>query len=71
MNIAFEVLSCGCEEFCLNFTCFPLRQPGFELGSGHVGFVVDRVVLGGFSQSTSGSPASCSTITIYHLGLVQ
>jgi hypothetical protein len=27
-------------------TGFPLRQPGFEHGSGHVGFVVDKVALG-------------------------
>jgi hypothetical protein len=24
---------------------FPRRQPGFELGSGYVGFVVDKVAL--------------------------
>jgi hypothetical protein len=26
--------------------CFPPRQPGFERGSGHVGFVVDKATLG-------------------------
>jgi hypothetical protein len=25
---------------------FPLRRPGFEPGSGQVGFVVDKVALG-------------------------
>jgi hypothetical protein len=25
---------------------FPLRRPGLEPGSGHVGFVVDKVALG-------------------------
>jgi hypothetical protein len=33
---------------------FPQRRPGFKPGSGHVGFVVDKVGLGeGFSPSTS------------------
>jgi hypothetical protein len=42
-----------------------------------VGFVVEKVVLGGFSPSTSVSPANslstdCSTfIIVYHPGLVQ
>jgi hypothetical protein len=26
--------------------CFPPRWPGFDLGSGQVGFVVDKVALG-------------------------
>jgi pantoate kinase len=29
------------------------RRPGFDSGSVHVGFVVDKVALGQFSQSTS------------------
>jgi hypothetical protein len=28
------------------FAGFPLRRPGFDTMSGHVGFVVDEVVLG-------------------------
>jgi hypothetical protein len=56
---------------------FLLWRPGFELGSGHVGLVVDEVALRQVSSSLSVSPAnlhstSCSTITItHHLGLVQ
>jgi hypothetical protein len=57
---------------------FPQQQPpGFDPSSGHVGYVMDKVVLGRFSPSTSVSPASshstnCSTlITIHHLWLVQ
>jgi hypothetical protein len=52
---------------------FPPRRPRFEPGSGHVGFVVDKVHWGKFSPSFSVSPANlystdCSTITtIYHL----
>jgi hypothetical protein len=34
------------------------RRPGFEPGSIHVGFVVDKVALGRFSPSTSVSPAN-------------
>jgi hypothetical protein len=50
---------------------------GFEHGSGHVGFVVDKEALVKFFPSISISPtnvhsASCSAIAIiYHLGLVQ
>jgi hypothetical protein len=56
---------------------FPPRRPGFDPGSGHVGFVVDKVALGQVFSEYFGSPANlhstnCSTITfIYHLGLVQ
>jgi hypothetical protein len=32
---------------------FPLRRPRFDSGSGHVGFVVDKVHWGRFSLSTS------------------
>jgi hypothetical protein len=51
--------------------------PGFEPGSGHMEFVVDKVALGRFSPSTSVTPANlhstnCSTITLIdHLGFVQ
>jgi hypothetical protein len=53
---------------------FPTRRHGFDPGSGHVIFVVDKVALGRFSPSISVSPAIlhstiCSTITItYQLG---
>jgi hypothetical protein len=57
--------------------CFPMRGPGIEPRSNHVGFLVDNMTLGGrFSSNTSGSPANshstdCSTfIIIYHLRLV-
>jgi hypothetical protein len=56
---------------------FPSRRPGFDSGSGQVGFVVDKVVLGQVFSEYFGFPANlysinCSTITLtYHLGLVQ
>jgi hypothetical protein len=56
---------------------FPPRQPGFEHGSGHVGFVVDKVALGKVFSDCFGFPRQSSfhqfsTITIiYHLELVQ
>jgi hypothetical protein len=55
---------------------FPPRRAGFDLGSGQVGFVVDKVALGMFSPSTSVSLASlhytnCFTITLHHLVLVE
>jgi hypothetical protein len=54
---------------------FPLRRSGFELRSGHVGFVVDKVSLDRFCPRASVSPANshstdCSTLIIYHPGLV-
>jgi hypothetical protein len=35
---------------------FPPRRPGFEPGSGHGGFVVDKVTLGQGSSETFGFP---------------
>jgi hypothetical protein len=58
-------------------SCNPTARPGFDPGSGQVGFVVVKVALGRISPSTSVSPdnlhsTNCSTITLtYHLGLVQ
>jgi hypothetical protein len=40
---------------------FLLLWPGFDPGSCHVGFVVDKVALGLFSPNTSVSPANHST----------
>jgi hypothetical protein len=54
-----------------------MRRPGFEHGSGHVGFVVDKVALGQVFPKYFGFPCqiystSYSAFTIiYHLGLVQ
>jgi hypothetical protein len=47
----------------------PTAAARFEPRSGHVGFVVDKVALGGFSPTTSVSPANshstdCSTLII-------
>jgi hypothetical protein len=59
------------------FAIFPPQRPGFEPGSSHVRFVVDKVeVTQVFFPSTSVSPANshstdCSTLIIYHLELVQ
>jgi hypothetical protein len=54
---------------------FPPRRPGFEPSSGHVGFVVDKAALGqGFSEHVSPANShstDCSTLIIYHPGLVQ
>jgi hypothetical protein len=55
---------------------FPPQWPGFEPGSGHVVFVVDKVVPAQVFSEYFGFPChhstNCSTITIiYHLGLVQ
>jgi hypothetical protein len=49
---------------------FPSLWPGFDPGSGEVGFVVDKWRSGRFSPSTSVSPASlhstnCSRITFH------
>jgi hypothetical protein len=55
---------------------FQPRRPGFEPGSVHVGFVVDKVVLGQVFSDYFSSPANshstiCSTIIIVcSLGLV-
>jgi hypothetical protein len=59
---------------------FTLRRLGFEPGLGHVGFVAEKMALGGsFLRVLRFSPANldstdCSTIIIiiiYHPGLVQ
>jgi hypothetical protein len=36
--------------------CFPLRRRGFEFGSGHVGFVVDKAALGQAFSEYPGFP---------------
>jgi hypothetical protein len=43
---------------------FPPRRPAFEPGSGHVGFVVDKVELGQVLSEYFGFP-----YLFYHLGL--
>jgi hypothetical protein len=48
--------------------------PGFEPGSGHVGFVVSKVALGQVFSEYFGFPSQSSfhqSTIIYHLGLVQ
>jgi hypothetical protein len=49
---------------------FPLRSPRFELWSGHVGFVVDKVARGRFSPRTwvfhTYDSSGCSTFIIHH-----
>jgi hypothetical protein len=39
---------------------FPPRRPGFETGSFHVGFVVDKMVLGQVFSKYFGFPLSIS-----------
>jgi Zn-dependent M28 family amino/carboxypeptidase len=54
----------------------PTAAAGFEPGSDHVGFVVDKVALGQVfsdylvSRANSHS-TDCSTLIIYHPRLVQ
>jgi hypothetical protein len=59
----------------VTFVLCIFQQLYFIWRLGHVGSVVDKVAWGRFSPSTSVSPANlhsdCSTIIIYHLGLVQ
>jgi hypothetical protein len=49
---------------------FPQRRPGFQPGSGHLGFLVDKVALGHVFSKYFGSPANysndCSTLIIVH-----
>jgi hypothetical protein len=45
---------------------FLQRRPGFEAGSGHVGFEMDKVALGQLSPSTSVSPAGSSFHQLLH-----
>jgi hypothetical protein len=51
-------------------TGFPPRRPGFKPGSGHVGFVVDKVTMGQFSPSTSVSPANLHSTSYTTLTLI-
>jgi hypothetical protein len=49
---------------------FPLRRPGFEHRSGHVGFVVDKIALGQiFSEymvfSANPHSTDCSTFMFW------
>jgi hypothetical protein len=56
---------------------FPPRRPGFEPGSGHVGFVVDKVALGQVFSEYFGFPCQFTFYRLlhnhhhHHLGLVQ
>jgi hypothetical protein len=45
---------------------FPLQRPGFEPGSGQVGFVVDKVVLGQVFSEYFGFPCQSSFYKILH-----
>jgi hypothetical protein len=42
------------------------RRPGFEPGSGHVGFVVDKVVLGQVFSEYFGFPCQSSVHQLLH-----
>jgi hypothetical protein len=51
----------------------PPRRPGFDPRSGHVGFVVDKVVLGKvfsdyFGFHANSQSTDCFTLIIYHPG---
>jgi hypothetical protein len=45
---------------------FPLRRPGFDPGSGQVGFVVDKVALGRVFSEYFGFPCQSSFHQILH-----
>jgi hypothetical protein len=45
---------------------FPTRRPGFEPGSGQVGFVVDKVALGQVFSENFGFPCQFSFHKILH-----
>jgi hypothetical protein len=45
---------------------FPPWRPGFDLGSGQVGFVVDRVVLGQVFSEYFGVPCQSSFLQLLH-----
>jgi hypothetical protein len=46
---------------------FPPRLPGFELGSGHVGFVVDEVALGQVFSEYFCFPCQFSFHQVFHI----
>jgi hypothetical protein len=45
---------------------FPPRRPGFEPGSGQLGFVVDKVALAQFFSEYFGFPCQSSFHQILH-----
>jgi hypothetical protein len=45
---------------------FPPRRPGFKLGSGHVGIMVDKVELGLVSSESFGFPCQFSFHLLLH-----
>jgi hypothetical protein len=45
---------------------FPPRRPGFEPGSGHLGFVVDKVALGQVFSEYFGFPCQSSFHQLLH-----
>jgi hypothetical protein len=56
--------------------CFPPQRPGFEPRSGYVGFLLDKMALGQvfseyFGFLVNSHSTDCSTLIIYHPGLVQ
>jgi hypothetical protein len=46
--------------------CFPPRRPGFDPGSGQVGFVVDKVALGLVFSEYFGFPCQSSFHQLLH-----
>jgi hypothetical protein len=45
---------------------FPPRRPGFESGSGHVGFMVDKVALGHVFSEYFGLPCQFAFHQLLH-----
>jgi hypothetical protein len=45
---------------------FPPRRPGFDPGSGHVGFVVNKVALGQVFSAYFGLPCQFAFHRLHH-----
>jgi hypothetical protein len=54
------------ESFKTYSHMFPTRGPGFDPGSGHVGFVVDKVALGQVFSKYFGFPCQSSLHQLLH-----
>jgi hypothetical protein len=55
-NLTAETYSVSKSTYKRLAAGFPPRRPGFEPGSGHVGFVVDKVALGQVFSEYFGFP---------------
>jgi hypothetical protein len=65
-HYSLMILSFNDMESKLLMDGFPPRRPGFEPGSGHVGFVVDKVALGQVFSEYFGFPGKSSFHQLLH-----